>query len=185
MDTSYMANVIADLIEIEAGERPPFPSNEYHRLIRILVSENCSIEGGIVSIMWPTLKTRLLTLLGRPNPPKIPAIKQFRAMTGCGLKEAKDIVEALMRHSPKDWEKVMAKFYGVPQPSFSFERVPMPKKIPQTFVGAFRPEGMILQSHITQPEKAIQRTVGSKRKVKKPRLRHRPCPKSKKKKVSA
>ena len=156
------ARLVRNLVMIEEGEERPKGWQSYHAIIRALLNETCDVDGGIVTLTWGVMKTRLVHYLCNSNPKKIPAIKMFRDVTGVGLKEAKDFIESLMAAPAKKWDSMMAKQMGITDPTFAFKEVE-PQKAKTWEKGVVRPVA-----------KAVQ---GKSKK----RLRHRQGPKSRKK----
>jgi hypothetical protein len=156
------ARLVRNLVMIEEGEERPKGWQAYHAVIRALLNETCDVDGGIITLTWGVMKTRLVHYLCNPKPKKIPAIKMFRDLTGAGLKEAKDFIESLMAVPAKKWDAMMAKQCGITNPNFVFQEV-APEKAKPWEKGVVRP---------------VAKTVQGK---KKKRLRHRQGPKSRKK----
>jgi len=152
MEPYQVKRILGDLDSIEAGIRRPLAWNVYHTVIRRLVEE---VEG--VPKDWDSLKVQLATALR--NSGKIASIKLYRKAVGGGLKEAKELIEALMVRPTSAWDKVIVDFYqNNPYPTPSIISLPWSRR--------------------------KSKRKGIVAKVKKPRLRHREKPKSKKRKAT-
>ena len=146
MERSSRQNLIDILDDIESQQRKPYLWPWYHQVIRALVQE---IDG--TSLTWIRLKPRIATALKISG--KISAIKLYRDSVKCGIREAKEVIEALMIVPAQAWDKVIIEFYAT-----------------KPYISAIK---------FSSPQKK----TASKVKKPKPRLRHRQKPKSKKRVV--